>query len=183
MSRFFYLLTLCLLAASPCAAAISPILPDLQGAPHSPLDTQGRRAVVLIFMGDDCPISNSYAPEINRLYAAYGSQIAFTLVNTDTHVTAEAVRQHARDYHLRCPTLLDSAHALAKYAGATVTPEAVIYSPMGRLLYRGRIDNRYLDFGKTRYAATTHDLRDALRAVAAGKPVPHPETHPVGCFL
>jgi hypothetical protein len=53
----------------------------------------------------------------------------------------------------------------------------------GRVVYRGRIDDRYVDLGLERPAATTHDLADALAAVVAGKPVPHPNTQAVGCFI
>jgi len=51
------------------------------------------------------------------------------------------------------------------------------------VLYLGRIDNRVEDFGKVRIQATEFDLRDALDAVLAGRPVPHPRTHALGCAI
>ncbi len=51
------------------------------------------------------------------------------------------------------------------------------------MLYLGRIDNRVEDFGKTRLQATEFDLRDALEAVLAGRPVAHPRTHAIGCAI
>src|SRR5258706_161747 len=73
-------------------------------------------------------------------------------------------------------------HGLAKFVGATITPEAVVYAG-GRVAYRGRIDDRYVDLGLERPAATTHDLAEALAAVLAGTPVPHPTTQAVGCYI
>ncbi len=165
-------------------AAPAPALRDLDGVLRQPLAAPQGRGVALLFIADDCPISNSYAPEINRLAARAASHnMPFYLVNTDTHVTVEEVRKHGQEYGLTCPTLLDPKHVLAKYAGATATPEAVVYSPNGTLVYRGRIDNRYVDFGKVRPQATTHDLRAALDAFWAHKLVPPRETKPVGCYI
>ncbi len=70
-----------------------------------------------------------------------------------------------------------------KATGAEITPTAVIVRPDASIAYRGRIDNFYADFGKQRRTVTEHDLRDALAAVLAGKPVARPETKPVGCYI
>jgi hypothetical protein len=64
-----------------------------------------------------------------------------------------------------------------------VTPEAAVLSPDGKVRYLGRIDNRVADFGKARPQATERDVRDALDAVLAGKPVPHPVTKSIGCAI
>jgi hypothetical protein len=53
----------------------------------------------------------------------------------------------------------------------------------GAVRYRGRIDNFYVAFGRSRQVVTVHDLRDALDAVLAGKPVATPVTQPIGCFI
>jgi hypothetical protein len=63
-----------------------------------------------------------------------------------------------------------------------VTPEAAVYAN-GRVVYHGRIDDRYVDLGLERPAPTVHDLDDALTAVLAGRPVEHPVTQAVGCYI
>jgi hypothetical protein len=72
---------------------------------------------------------------------------------------------------------------MAKQAKATVTPEAVVIDSKGETRYRGRIDNFYAALGKPRQQVTAHDLRDALDAVLAGRPVPNPETKALGCYI
>lgn len=184
MTRCFFATALVLGLAASGMAAPAPALRGVDGAVHQPLASGAGRGTVLVFIGDDCPISNSYAPEISRLAARCAARhLALTLVNTDTQATAAMVRRHGQEYGLHCLTLLDPARALAKYAGATVTPEAVVYAPDGTLVYRGRIDNKYVDFGKARPQATTHDLRDAVDAFGAGRPVARRETKAVGCYL
>ena len=157
----------------------------LSPAFSSPLPpAPGKKAVVLLFVATDCPISNSYAPELNRIITRYTPQgAAFFLVYPDPDTTLAAARQHARDYGFSCPALRDPAHRLVQRAGATVTPEAAVFAPGGHLLYRGRIDDQYLGFGRRREAATRHDLRDALDAVMGGRPVATPRTPALGCFL
>ena len=52
-----------------------------------------------------------------------------------------------------------------------------------RMTYRGRIDDLYVDFGKSRPEATTHELADALSATLAGEDVVEPVTEAVGCYI
>ncbi len=69
-----------------------------------------------------------------------------------------------------------------KQTGVTVTPEVAVMSADQKLLYRGRIDDRYVEFGKDRPEPTVRDLERALDAILAGKPVPVRETQAVGCY-
>jgi peroxiredoxin len=157
---------------------------DAAGRRHTAREWKEARAVALFFIAAECPISNRYAPEINRIVADYATRgVAFYGVHSDQDVGAEASRRHARDYGFDFPVLLDPAQTLANQTGVTLTPTAVILSPAGELLYRGRIDNRYLDFGKYRDAGVKPDLRLALDAVIAGKPVAEKYTKSIGCAL
>jgi hypothetical protein len=79
--------------------------------------------------------------------------------------------------------LRDPRHLLVKRAKVRVTPEAAVFAPDGQLLYHGRIDNRYVDFGKARPAATQHELKSVLEAIAHGRPVPLSETRAIGCYI
>ncbi len=156
---------------------------DIDGITRTPLVLHhGQQAVVLIFVGVECPISNSYAPELNRICRDYaGKALDFFIVYSDPALSPAAAKRHSKDFGYTCPSLLDSRQVLMKRAGATVTPEAVVIDSRGIAIYRGRIDNWFEDFGKQRFAATTHDLRDALDAVLAGKKVLVPVTKAVGC--
>jgi hypothetical protein len=155
---------------------------DLDGVARRPLDPGSQAASVLIFYWQDCPISNSYAPELNRLRAAH-TNCAFYIVQVDPGLTRAAAKEHAQKFDLHPPVLLDPQHRLVKRLKATVTPEAVVVGKKGQLLYRGRIDDGYAALGKKRAAITQHDLQDALDAIAAGKPVKKTETKAIGCLI
>ena len=145
----------------------------------------GAKAIVYLFTSTDCPISNRYAPEVRRLAQQYGPRgIVFRLVYPGRADSDAAIRTHLAEYLYRgvAEPFRDASLAFANLAGARITPEAVVIA-QGRVVYRGRIDDRYADVGVDRTAATTHDLADALDAVVAGRAVPHPVTHAVGCYI
>lgn len=178
------MLPLVLATIAPAHPALQFALRDTAGVEHTAHEWSQARAVVLFFVTTDCPLSNGYAPEMNRIEQAYKPRgVLFYAVQGDTTIPDAEVRQHAIDYGYRFPALLDPQQFLVRHTGATVTPEAVVLSPEGSVLYLGRIDNRVEDFGKTRIAATEFDLRDALDAVLAGRPVPHPHTRALGCAI
>jgi len=158
----------------------------LSGAPVDALQAPaGTKAIVFIFTSTDCPISNRYAPEVRRIAEAFVSKgVAFRLVYPGRSEDAKAIREHmsAYAYAGAFEPLRDPTQALVKFTGATVTPEAAVVAG-GRVVYRGRIDDRYVDLGRERPAPTQRDLFDALTAILAGKPAPHPTTQAVGCFI
>ncbi|RYX82729.1 redoxin domain-containing protein [bacterium] len=148
------------------------------------LPQPAHKATVLVFLAHDCPISNAYAPEITRIatdYAKHGVSVVLAYAESD--FDAAGARKHARAYGYKMPAVLDDKYKLSHTVGATVTPEAVVYSPTGTLLYRGRIDNRFANYGKKRAQPSQRDLRAALDAIVAGRPVPTPTTTAVGCFI
>src|SRR5262245_12466853 len=166
------------------AAGWPPVFLDNEGRDHRPVEDAGAKAVVLIFILTDCPIANSYLPQINRLQQTFASRgVRMFLIHADPQVTMEAAREHAREYEILSPVVLDPEHAWVQKAGAKVTPEAVVFSPAGEVLYRGRIDDQYVGVGQRRTQITSHDLEDALAAILTGKPVLQPQKEAVGCFI
>lgn len=158
----------------------------LSGAPLDALQAPaGTNAIVFLFTSAECPISNRYAPEVRRIAESFGSKgVVFRLVYPNPSEDAGAIREHMAAYSYAgvVEAVRDPEHALVKFVGATVTPEAAIVAG-GRIVYRGRIDDRYADLGRERPAPTRRDLFDALTAIVAGKPVPHATTQAIGCFI
>jgi len=160
------------------------VVSDVNGARIAPLEAGSRKATVLLFITNDCPIANACAPEIERIYRAYApKQVTLYLVYVDPSLTAEAARAHRKAYGYTCPAVLDPKHLLVKFAGARVTPEAALVSPSGKLLYHGRLDDRAVTFGQVRSQPTKRDLRDALDAYLQGRPIPVSHTNAVGCGI
>lgn len=163
---------------------------DIDGFPRAPFRPAGV-ANVIVFVATDCPISNSYAPEIQRICRDYRSRgVSCLLMYEDVDLASsptgldEAVKEHLREFrYLDVPAVVDRARRIAGRAKASVTPQVVVIDREGEIRYRGRIDNLYVAFGKRRPRATEHDLRDALDAVLERRPVRKVETEALGCFI
>ena len=157
---------------------------DVRGKQHTPFSSGKAKAVVFVFLLRDCPVSNVYAPELTRIHKAYAKKgVALYLVHPDRDTDAKTARAHASEYKLSAPVVLDHDHKLTRLAKASVTPEAAVFDPKARLLYHGRIDNLYADFGKKRFKPTQRDLRDTLDALLAGKRLAKRTTEAVGCYI
>ncbi len=165
------------------SAPSGPQVTDLMGAPADPLASNAR-ATVLIFVSTTCPISNRYAPELRRLHEKFGPRgVAFHLVYPLAAESAATVGAHVRAFAYPFDAVRDPHHELVRRAGVTVTPEVALFEPGGKVAYRGRIDDREIDFGKTRPAPTRRDLEDALEAELSGRPIETTITPAIGCAI
>ena len=170
----------------------------LQGGEADPFAAPaGTKAIVFLFTSVDCPVSNRFAPEVRRLATTFAPQgVLFRLIYPDPSEGGDAIRAHMAAFAYTegegvsragrvknaIQAFRDPRHALVKFVGATITPEVAVVAG-GHVLYRGRIDDRFVDLGLERPAPTRHDLADAIGSVLAGKPVVPATTQAVGCFI
>lgn len=155
---------------------------DLDGVPAAPRTVASGAVHVLVFLSQECPIANAYAPTLRELAATWrDAPVRLFLVHVDPDLDAAAARRHAADYELPGTILLDPRHELATALGISRTPEAAVLTAAG-LVYRGRIDDQWRALG-ARGPASTHELADAVAAILAGRPVAGPFPPAVGCLL
>lgn len=166
----------------PAVAAFT--LRDCAGRTHTPREWARHKAIVLFFMGTECPLSNFYGPEIEALAKAGPARgIAVYGVQSDPSVTPADAAKHAAEYRLSFPILMDPQQLLARPARIAVVPEVAVLAPSGRILYSGRIDDRYSLNGKRRDEPRVRDLDSALTAVLAGKAPAVARVPAFGCPL
>jgi hypothetical protein len=172
-----------LLGASATATQLR--LQDLSGRAVDPFAVgSSTRAVVFLFLSTDCPISSRYAPELQRLNDRFASRgVTFWMVYPNPAESVGAIRDHMKAFAYPGRALRDPQHLAVTLTQATVTPEAAVFDSDGKMVYRGRIDDRFVDFGLERPAATRRDLENALDAVLSGRSVAESTTRAVGCFL
>jgi len=162
----------------------SPQFTDINGKTHTPLSQPDKKATVLFFLLPDCPVSNAFAPEIKRICADYeAKKCAVFIVHADPDVTLEQAKKHAKQYGYTSPVLRDPTHLLVKPTGVTMAPEVAVLGPDRKILYRGRIDDLYVSYGKRRPEPMQRNLRNALDAILQGKEVAMPTTKVIGCYL
>ena len=167
-------------------AKLSMEAKDIRGRGHRPFQLDdGAKASVLFFVTHDCPVTNKYSREIQRIAAEYKKhKIKSCLVYVDPDITPKDVAKHMKDFGYGDLTaFLDKQHKLVKAAGAKVTPEAVVVVGKGVIAYRGRIDNFFEELGVGRKQVTKRELRKALDEILKGQKVSVPRAKAVGCFI
>ena len=156
---------------------------DLSGRAADPFRGVKGKIVVLLFVRTDCPISNRYAPAIQELSVRYKEQATFFLIYPIKSETSEQIQNHLHEFGYHLKALRDPEFALVRESKVSVTPESAVFGPGRRLVYHGRIDDWYQDFGRARQAPTTHELSDAIGAAIEGKPPAQESMPAVGCYL
>jgi peroxiredoxin len=138
------------------------------------------KAVAVLFIATQCPVSNAYNDRMAALgkdYAARG--VAFVGINSNKAEPAAEVAEHAKAHGFSFSVVKDPGNKVADAYGAEKTPEVYVISPNGELLYHGRIDESRDDPKNVK----SPDLRNALEAILSGKPVPAAETKAFGCTI
>ncbi len=156
---------------------------DLSGKPVDPFAVAAGKSLVLIFVRTDCPISNRYAPTIQALSKRYSDTTVFMLVYPDKSETSPEIDKHLRAYGYKIATLRDPQHTLVGLSKVEITPEAAVFNSKGELVYHGRIDNWYKEFGRARSAPTTHELDDAIQAALDNSHPSPASVGGVGCYI
>ena len=154
-------------------------LPDADGAQHTLNSLKGKNGAVIIFIATRCPVSNGYNDRMEKLAEDYQSKgINVIGINSNSTEPASEVKSHAAEKHLTFAILKDDGNKIADRFGANHTPEAYVIDASGKLVYHGRIDN-----SQKIEAITSNDLRDALDAVLAGKPIQKTTSVAFGCSI
>jgi peroxiredoxin len=156
-------------------------LPNAQTGATTSLDAalKGRKAVVVMFISTQCPISNGYDDRMIALTNEYKAKgVAFIGINANQTETLAQVAAHAAAHKFPFPVLKDATDSVADAYGAHVTPETYVIDSRGVLVYHGRIDD---SVDETQ--VTSHDLVNALDEVLAGKPVAKPTAKAFGCSI
>lgn len=157
---------------------------DIEGNTQAPFADTNTAALVIVFIDVQCPVANYFHPTLRRIATDTRERGArFLFVHPDPDVTKAEAQKHAKAFKVAGPVVLDAKQATARRLLADVTPEAFVMSPDGKVHYRGRVNDMFVRPAKKRVKPRTHDLRDALEAVLAGKKVETPETTAVGCYI
>jgi len=154
-------------------------LPDVNGKEQSLSALKGKKGTVLIFVAVQCPVSNAYNERMEKLAQDYQARgINVIGINSNVAEDAGAVKAHAAQNNLTFPILKDPGNKIADRLGAARTPEAYFLDASNKLLYHGRIDN-----SKDVSGVNSSELRDAMDAALAGKPIEKTSAMAFGCSI
>jgi peroxiredoxin len=154
-------------------------LNDLDGKAHSLEQYRDAKAIVLIWVSTQCPVSNDYNTRMAALYEQYKDKgIVFLGINSNKAESIEEIKTHADENNLRFTILKDPGNVIADKFSASFTPEVYVLNGALELLYHGRIDDSRRESGITK-----RDLSAALDEILDGKKVSVAKTKAFGCTI
>ncbi len=143
-------------------------------------ERQAHAATVVMFISTRCPVSNAYDERMQALEKEYGSRgVRFIGVNSNVNEPVSEIASHAKEHGFTFPIVKDQGSRTADAYGAEHTPEIFVVGRDGMVRYHGRIDENRDDPAAVR----SPDLRNALDALLAGRPVPVAATKAFGCSI
>jgi peroxiredoxin len=152
---------------------------DVNGQSHTLASVQGKNGTVLIFISTQCPVSNAYNERMEQLSQDYKERgVNVVGINANATESVNDVKNHATAHNLTFTILKDTGNKVADQLGAMNTPEVFFLDASGKLVYRGRIDN-----SRSGQSISSNDLRDAIDATLAGKPVANSFVRAFGCTI
>jgi peroxiredoxin len=162
-------------------------LPDaVSGRTLSLSDLDDAKALLMMFICNHCPFVIHVRGEIGRLAREYQERgVAVVAVNANDVRSypqdgPEPMKRLAREEGWRFPFLYDETQAVARAYHAACTPDFFLFDGERKLVYRGQLDDSRP--GNDR-PIDGHDLRAALDAVLAGRPVSVDQKPSVGCNI
>lgn len=154
-------------------------LEDYNGVKHSLSDFKKSKAIVLMFVATQCPISNAYNERMAALYEDYTTKgVAFVGINSNKQESVDEIKGHAEEHGFGFTILKDWNNVIADKLEASVTPEIYVLNSNFEVLYHGRIDD-----SRQENKVTSKDLRVALDNVLSGKTVTVSTTKAFGCTI
>ncbi|MGC9940987.1 MAG: thioredoxin family protein [Verrucomicrobiota bacterium] len=161
-------------------------LPDTDGKLVSLADFKGRTALLVVFMCNHCPYVVHIRTGLSQLARDYTTRgVGMVGINSNDVENYPAdsparMREEVKNAGYIFPYLYDETQAVAKDYKAACTPDIFLFNKNQRLVYRGQFDASRPGNG---LAVTGADLRAALDAVLAGKPVSETQTASIGCNI
>ena len=162
-------------------------LPDVvSGRPISLQSFEGDAALLVMFICRHCPFVKHIQRELARLGVDYGGRglgiVAISSNDVATHPddAPEHLREMAKELGFRFPYCFDETQEVAKAFTAACTPDFFLFDRTRALVYRGQLDDSRPENGRP---VTGRDLRSAIDAVLAGRPVAADQRPSIGCNI
>ena len=161
-------------------------LPDTNGKIVALADFKGRPALLVIFMCNHCPYVKHIRAGLAQLardYLPHGAAIVGINANDAANYPDDSparMKEEVKAAGYLFPYLFDATQAVAKAYRAACTPDLYLFDKNQKLVYRGQFDDSRPGNG---IPVTGKDLRAALDAVLAGKPVGSDQKASIGCNI
>jgi peroxiredoxin len=162
-------------------------LPDVgSGKMYSLKDFAGKKVLLVMFICQHCPYIQHIKKELAKLGMDYAKK-DICIVGISSNDAAnypddspKELAKFAKAEGFTFPLLYDESQEIAKNYTAACTPDLFLFNKERELVYRGQLDGSRPGNGKP---VTGIDLRAAMDAVLADKPVSQDQKPATGCNI
>ena len=162
-------------------------LPDVVSGQTVSLNSfTDKKALLVMFICRHCPYVKHIKTELGKLGLDYRAKdigiVAISANDATSHPddAPESLKEFAKEEGYTFPFLYDQSQAVAKAYTAACTPDFFLFNRDRKLVYRGQLDDSRPGNGKP---VTGRDLRAAMDAVLADKPVNANQVPSIGCNI
>jgi peroxiredoxin len=161
-------------------------LPDVASGGTISLATFNERKVLLVlFVSRHCPFVRHVQEEIARLARDYQGSVGIVGISSNDadkydDDSPANMNEWAKECRFAFPVCFDATQSVAKAYTAACTPDPFVFDEKRLLAYRGQLDDSRPGNGKP---VTGRDIRAALDALVAGRPVDPVQRPSAGCNI
>ena len=161
-------------------------LPDTSGNTVSLDDFEDAPALLVAFICNHCPFVKHIRSMLANIAREYQERrvavvgICSNDANAYPDDSPDNMAKEVREAGYTFPYLHDESQEVAKAYKAACTPDFYLFDRDRKLVYRGQLDDSRPGNGRP---VTGKDLRAALDAVLAGRPVPKEQKPSIGCNI
>ena len=138
---------------------------------------------LFVLLSPECPLCKNYSTVLNRIKEQFSRELGVYGIVPGKAYSKKDVNEFVKDYKIDFPIFIDSKKELTAYLEGTVTPEVILISRKGEVIYRGAIDDWVSDLGKKKLVVSNEYLRTAIIEYLQNQTVSIKSVEPIGCLI
>ena len=138
---------------------------------------------LFVLLSPDCPMCKNYSIVLNKINEQFQGDLGVYEIVPGKAYSVKEVNEFAKDYKINFPIFIDPRKELTSYVKGKVTPEVILMTKQGEVVYRGAIDDWVSDLGKKKLVVSNEYLKTAIKEYLQNQAVSIKSVEPKGCLI
>ena len=138
---------------------------------------------LFVLLSPECPLCKNYSTVLNQIKEQFSRELGVYGIVPGKAYSIKDVNEFVKDYKINFPIYIDSKKQLTTYMGGKVTPEVILMTKQGEVIYRGAIDDWVSDLGKKKLVVSNEYLKTAIQEYLQNQTVSIKSVEPKGCLI
>lgn len=138
---------------------------------------------LFVLLSPECPLCKNYSIVLNKIKEQFSGDLSVYGIVPGKAYSVKDVNGFIKDYKITFPVYIDTKKELTGYINGTITPEVVLMTKQGAVIYRGAIDDWVSDLGKKKLVVSNEYLKTAIKEYLQNQTVSIKSVAPKGCLI